>query len=58
MTPIGRVHFSDKFCPKNDEGYFVFLGPDGMVGLSQVSCDAAFEDWTHTKAQPDTQEKI
>jgi hypothetical protein len=44
MTPRGLVHFPDSLCPHSDDGYF-FLGPDGMIGLAQESCDAAFTDW-------------
>ena len=39
-------HFPDSLCPMNDDGLFLFLGPDGTVGMSPASCDAAFTDWS------------
>lgn len=47
VTPLGVFHFQDSECPHTDAGFF-FLGPDGLVGLSPVSCDAAYLDWSNT----------
>lgn len=46
MTSHGLVHFPDTDCERT-EHEFVFLGPDGMLGISEVSCDGAFLDWSH-----------
>jgi hypothetical protein len=49
-TAYGLVHFPDSDCGKTDDGYFVFIGPDSMAGVSQVSCDGAFADWQKNDA--------
>ena len=49
VTPNGStVHIPERFCERNEEGLYFFPGPDGMVGMSQDSCDAAFMDWNHS----------
>lgn len=50
-TPYGVVHFPDRLCDHSTDGYF-FTGPDGMVGVSPLSCDAAFSDWSKNTGTP------
>jgi len=51
QTALGLIHFPDSYCPHSDDGY-LFLGPDGMVGISKESCDAAFTDWNKNTGAP------
>lgn len=50
-TPLGRIHFPDSYCPHTVDGYF-FVGPDGLIGVSTESCDAAFSDWNKNTGDP------
>lgn len=34
-------------CDRNPEGWYVFLGPDGLIGASEESCSVAYQEWTH-----------
>lgn len=50
-TPQGFVHFPDSYCSHTDAGY-IFLGYDGLIGVSKESCDAAFSDWRENTSTP------
>lgn len=34
-----------EYCHKNEAGYFIFLGPDNMIGFSKEFCEQAVINW-------------
>lgn len=47
LTPQDR-----QGCDMSPDVGFVWAGDDGMVGTSEVSCEAAFQDWRHSPLPP------
>lgn len=47
ILPDGSLHLPNSYCDRSGDGFF-YLGPDGLIGIGQASCDAAFADWRTT----------
>jgi hypothetical protein len=43
----GTLHMPDSYCERNAD-HFLYLGPDGLIGVGLRSCDEAFADWRTT----------
>lgn len=35
-------------CDRDDDGDYIYVGSNELLGVSQVSCDAAYEAWRHS----------
>lgn len=49
ITPNGAFYVPMSLCDKTSEGDYLFLGPDGVVGIGST-CDGAFVDWNNHPA--------
>lgn len=48
VEPPSPAVVPDRYCYKTDDGYWLFLGPDAEIGISQKSCSDAVLVWNHT----------
>lgn len=42
----------ERLCGHTPEIGWDFVGPDGMVGVSTISCQEAFRNWNAKKSSP------